>query len=510
MMNDNMRKIPAEKFAFVQQDKKIYDKKLETKPIGYFKDAWLRFKKDKSAVVAMWLIIILLLFAIIVPEISDFNVLFRDGYYKTMLPKNPHFEGTGVWDGTTRSTELQAAYDYLNAIGKETGREVITDVYSVTEDANGNKLYDVRIDGYNRVGFAYLNLLQSEYDALQQYQLDTGIQVMYPLANTHATGYVMANGGANFWYKLADENYTTGGAALYDENGDYIPNYMTSDDPQKAGYTSQRIEGDGENGVWYTYAQKNQTGYKIRVSYYDYFVYKNGFEPVFYFGTNNFGQDIFACLASAARLSFILAFSVSFINFAIGAVWGAISGYYGGTADMIMERIRDILGAVPFMVAATLFQMHLADDVGILGSLLFAFVLTGWIGMASRVRMQFYRFKGQEYILAARTLGARDSRLIFKHIFPNSLGTIITGSVLAIPGVIFSESTLSYLNIINLETSSLTSVGTMLANGRGFLNSYPHIILFPALFISILEISFNLFGNGLRDAFNPSLRGADE
>ena len=510
MMNDNMRKIPAEKFTFVQQDKKIYDKKLETKPIGYFKDAWLRFKKDKSAVIAMWLIILLLLFAIIVPEVSNFNVLFRDGYYKNMLPKNDHFKGTGFWDGTTRSTENQAGYDYLNAIGVETKRPVIVDEFGTSQDSKGNTLYDVRIDGYNRVGFAYLNLQQSEYEKLQQYQLDTGIQVMFPLANTHATNYVMANGGANFWYKLADENYTTSGAALYDENGNYIHNYMTSDDPEKAGYSSLRIEGDGENGVWYTYAQKNQTGYKVRVSYYDYFVYSNNFEPLFYFGTNNFGQDIFACLASAARLSFILAFSVSLINFAIGAVYGAISGYYGGTADIIMERIRDILGSVPFIVAATLFQMHLADDVGILGSLLFAFVLTGWIGMAGRVRMQFYRFKGQEYILAARTLGAKDSRLIFKHIFPNSLGTIITGSVLAIPGVIFSESTLSYLNIINLETSSLTSVGTMLANGQGFLSSYPHIILFPALFISILEISFNLFGNGLRDAFNPSLRGADE
>ena len=106
--------------------------------------------------------------------------------------------------------------------------------------------------------------------------------------------------------------------------------------------------------------------------------------------------------------------------------------------------------------------------------------------------------------------GASDSRLIFKHIFPNSLGTIITGSVLAIPGVIFSESMLSYLGIVNLETSSLTSIGTMLSNGQGYLITFPHIILFPALFISILEISFNLFGNGLRDAFNPSLRGADE
>ena len=86
---------------------------------------------------------------------------------------------------------------------------------------------------------------------------------------------------------------------------------------------------------------------------------------------------------------------------------------------------------------------------------------------------------------------------------------IITGSILAIPGVIFTESMLSYLHIINLETSSLTSIGTLLAGGQGYLSTFPHIIFFPALFISILEISFNLFGNGLRDAFNPSLRGAD-
>ena len=131
--------------------------------------------------------------------------------------------------------------------------------------------------------------------------------------------------------------------------------------------------------------------------------------------------------------------------------------------------------------------------------------------MASRVRMQFYRFKGQEYILAARTLGARDTRLMFKHILPNSIGKIITGSVLAIPGVIFSESMLSYLGIVSLETSStLTSIGTMLSQGQGYLYTFPHIIFFPAVFIALLEISFNLFGNGLRDAFNPSLRGVEE
>ena len=174
-----------------------------------------------------------------------------------------------------------------------------------------------------------------------------------------------------------------------------------------------------------------------------------------------------------------------------------------------MERISDILAEIPFIVVTVLFQLHLAKKVGVIGALLFAFVLTGWIGMASRVRMQFYRFKGQEYVLAARTLGAKDSRLMFRHIFPNSLGTIITGSILVIPGVIFTESSLTYLNIVNLESSTMTSVGTMLANGKDYLATDPYIIFFPALFISLLEISFNLFGNGLRDAFNPSLRGVE-
>ena len=129
--------------------------------------------------------------------------------------------------------------------------------------------------------------------------------------------------------------------------------------------------------------------------------------------------------------------------------------------------------------------------------------------MASRVRMQFYRFKNQEYVLASRTLGASDFRIMFKHIFPNSLGTIITGSVLVIPSVIFSETSLSYLGIINLGSASVTSIGAMLSAGQTCMTSAPHVVFFPALFIALLMISFNLFGNGLRDAFNPSTRGVE-
>jgi oligopeptide transport system permease protein len=112
--------------------------------------------------------------------------------------------------------------------------------------------------------------------------------------------------------------------------------------------------------------------------------------------------------------------------------------------------------------------------------------------------------------MAARTLGAKDSRLIWKHIFPNSLGTIITSSALVIPSVIFQESMLSYLGIVKLGSAGTTSLGTLLSDASSIWTNYPHLMICPAVVISLLMISFNLFGNGLRDAFNPSLRGVEE
>ncbi len=513
--------IPKEKFKFVQLESDIHDERFKTKAIGYFGDAWIRFRKDKSAVVAFCLIVFLLLYALIVPLFSSYNLDFRDDYYRDITPRAGIFENSGFWDGGKDMNQNEAGYLYLKAIGMENNKPVIMKVYKEYTDSQGEKRYDLRYDTYRKVGFVYMNLNADEYEALQNYQDETGIQVIYPLAKTHITNgynYVLGNNGANFWYKLENEGGDTTGAPLLDENGDYIPNYLTSNDPNNADYHSLRIAGDGETGedgktVWYTYAAKQgRVGnyYKVRVDYEEYFIYQNHFKPSFLFGTNVYGQDIFTCLAIAARFSLLLAISVALINFMIGVVYGSTAGYYGGWQDMLLERISDVLASVPFMVVATLFQLHLAEKVGPVVSLLFAFVLVGWVGTAARVRTQFYRFKGQEYVLAARTLGASDRRLIFKHIFPNSLGTIITGSVMTIPGVIFSESMLSYLKIINLETNrTITSVGTMLSQGQKQLSTTPHEILFPALFIAILEISFNLFGNGLRDALNPSLRGVE-
>lgn len=225
--------------------------------------------------------------------------------------------------------------------------------------------------------------------------------------------------------------------------------------------------------------------------------------PKFIFGTTVLGYDLFTLSFNALRTSLLVATIIAAINFTIGLIWGSFSGYFGGNVDIIMERITDILSGMPFIVVVTLCILNFGNNVV---TFAIAMCLTGWIGTSSRTRTQFYRFKGREYVLASRTLGASDVRLIFRHILPNALGTIVTGAVLMIPSVIFSEATLAYLNL-GLQGSA--SFGVLLSDNQQYLYTLPMLIVFPSIIISLLMISFNLFGNGLRDALNPSLKGSD-
>ena len=315
--------------------------------------------------------------------------------------------------------------------------------------------------------------------------------MFHPLVDTSQVAQDMNKDNANYWYA-----HNMKGVAQRDKDGNLVPIYK--EDPESA------------DGYAYYALKMNGKQYQVQVYYYDWFTYRNDQEPCFLFGTDNLGHDILSRLASGARFSLLLSIIVSAINFLIGTVYGAIEGYYGGKLDIIMERIADVLYSIPYMVMFSLLQLRWGKEIGVVGALLLAFVLTGWIGVASTVRTQFYRFKGQEYVLAARTLGARDPRLIVRHILPNALGTIVTACVLMVPSVIFTESSLSYLGVLNLDSATLTSLGTMLSNAQTALSTYPHAILFPALFISLMMISFNLFGNGLRGALNPTLRGTEE
>ena len=443
-----------------------------------------RFCRHGASVAAAAVLLVLLAFALLVPALTPYGVDFRDGYYKNTLPRWEPLAFLG-WDGCQSRTVNQASFDYYSAIGavrRIDGRR--------QNPGTGTWTYDILLDTYAQVGFVYQDLSVAEYDALRQYEKENRVQVCYPMPAHYQTNFLAVGNGANLWYRLADTSAaSTGQAAAHDADGKPIleEDYL--------------LDAQGEP----IYGVKNQTGVRCRVRYSEYYRYQNGFGPRYLFGTNQHGQDIFVCLAYGARLSFLLALSVSLLNFCIGIAYGAIGGFYGGKTDLVLGRVSDILSAVPFIVVATLFQLHLTKRVGAVAVLLLSFVLTGWIGIASRVRTQFYRFKGAEYVLAARTLGASNRRLIFRHILPNAMGTIITGTVLLIPGVIFSESMLSYLGIVNLESSGMTSIGTMLSGGQGYLGSYSHILLFPAAFLSLLLIAFNLFGNGLREALNPKI-----
>ena len=258
----------------------------------------------------------------------------------------------------------------------------------------------------------------------------------------------------------------------------------------------EKVNGAGSYNEQYDAWQ-----FECHVTYYKYIGYTS--MPKYLFGTDSNGFDIFTKALNCLKTSLLVAIISSAVCLFIGLIWGSISGYFGGTVDIVMERITDIISGIPWIVMMTLIILLLGNNVV---TFAIALIMTGWIGTASRTRTQFYRFKGREYVLASRTLGASDGRLIFRHILPNGLGTIVTGSVLMIPGCIFSESSIAYLG---LGLKGVDSFGVLLANNQQYLNSHPALIIFPTIIISLLMISFNLFGNGLRDALNPALKGED-
>ncbi len=527
MENYNLQDIPAEKFQFAQKSDLLHDSKFETKPVTYFQGAFRRFSKNKGAVVGGIVISILILFAIIAPFFTPFKPAYYDMVYAYVTPKNNLFVNAGIdfWDGCRVKDTNRIGYLKDMALAAETGREIIKDgEYTVSPDGSN---YTYRYDTYYGVGFGKYKIISpAEFEAIQEYQNRTGKQVLYPVVKFADRPTLEKNKyDANIYYQVENPNAATLRPKL-DEEENIIPNYWKYDVTEENNlipeYNSLRIEGeDGirEDGkqYYYAYGRKVDGGIEVRAEYYEYYIYQHtevkqdGIdEPLFLFGTTQTGKDIFACLAYGARFSFIFATVVAAVNFIVGVIWGSISGYFGGKVDLFMERFSEILGSVPTIIVITLLKYHMGSTSQVI-VLFIAFFATGWIGMAGRTRMQFYRFKNQEYVLAARTLGASDARIMFKHIFPNGLGTIVTSVALVIPSMIYSETSFTYLGIINLEAGNTTSVGTLIAAGQqSIMANAGYVALFPCAFLVLLMLSFNLFGNGLRDAFNPSLRGSED
>lgn len=228
---------------------------------------------------------------------------------------------------------------------------------------------------------------------------------------------------------------------------------------------------------------------------------ESGITEYFWFGTDNLGRDLWTRVWEGTRISLYIAILAAIIDLIIGVAYGGISAYYGGRIDNFMQRIVEILVGIPSLIVVILLILVLQP--GII-SITLAMVITGWVGMARIVRGQILKLKEQEYVLASRTLGAKDRRLIWKHLIPNTMGPIIITTMFTIPTAIFTEAFLSFIGL-GLQPP-IASLGTLINDGYKLLRIYPHMLAFSSIIISLIMISFNLIGDGLRDALDPKMR----
>lgn len=369
--------IPEEKFRFVRKDEAIRDSEFETQPLGYYRDALIRLKRNKPSIIAFWIICGITLLSVFGPFLTPHGFNDQDAAVANMPPRIPLLEKLGIADGRRVLANKRA-----------------TSLENVTKYPPGS-IMEIR------------NKRQTN-----------GIEMVDVVANYYS-------------YVGADKSY-------------------------------------------------------------------------FWMGTDYLGRDLWARLWRGSRVSLAIALLAVAVNTVMGVVYGAIAGYYGGKADMVMMRLTEIISSFPEIVVVTLFIIAFGTGIT---SIIFALLIRGWVPTARLVRAQFLRFKNREYVLAARTLGVRDRDLIFRHILPNSMGPIITRMMIAVPGAIFAESFLAYIGL-GLKAPE-PSIGILLSNGQKVLLLYPYQTLFPAILISTLMICFNLFSNGLRDALNPTMRGQE-
>ena len=629
-MADRNIEFRSDDFVLVQQDQRIMDKKLDSKPTTFMRDAFRRFCKNKSSVVGGIILAILVVLSITVPIFSPHNITRVSSPEKFLAPKL--FDaGTGFWDGTRKGNHV--VYDVTNGVPAlsekysipalqrslisitvepevtlidaasdyGTGGMVILatdaaiadkDVYMTSkmveyskrgdyrlavefddeEDVNASKLGEfcvyikygekltdrIMVRDFGRdyspidfdisaaldeAGLSSINgqivfEVKSTADALRYILIKSvalsggsrakNLEALEAVSFTDATRmiktadvnslaywactgrkgihnseifycdyvvdtYMLVYGDADLvtYSKTELENWVNSGYCSYDyQVGPESFVRLTDDCP------IDRVVSQTVNSKTKKLSSITGSGWNYRKLGYDEM-------PRFLFGTDASGFDLFKRAFAGLCTSLILGVLTAAFCFAFGLLWGSVSGYFGGNVDLFMERFCDILSGVPWIVIMTLCILHWGNNFF---TFFLALCMTGWLGTAHITRTQFYRFKGREYVLASRTLGSSDMRLIYKHILPNSMGTIITSSVFKIPSVIYSEATLAYLNL-GLQGSQ--SFGVMMSSNQQYLSIYPNLVIFPAVIMALMMISFNLFGNGLRDAFNPSLKGSE-
>ncbi|BBI34872.1 ABC transporter permease [Cohnella abietis] len=220
-----------------------------------------------------------------------------------------------------------------------------------------------------------------------------------------------------------------------------------------------------------------------------------------FFGTDDFGRDLWTRVWWGTRISLFIGLVAAVIDLVFGVIYGGISAYFGGKVDNVMQRIIEIIYSIPLLLLAIILIVFLGPGIK---SIIIAYALTGWVGMARLVRGQILLVKEQEFVLAARTLGAKPSRIIMQHLIPNVLGLVIVQITFIVPTAIFFESFLSFIGVG--IRPPMASLGNLINDGAQYMRYQPHRIIFPTIVFSLILLSFNVFGDGLRDALDPKMR----
>jgi oligopeptide transport system permease protein len=227
-------------------------------------------------------------------------------------------------------------------------------------------------------------------------------------------------------------------------------------------------------------------------------------ENVYYwFGTDVLGRDIFTRTWMGTRISLYIALVAVAIDMLFGLSYGLISGYFGGAIDNAMQRFAEILNGIPNLVIVTLLIIVLKPG---LSTITFSLMITGWIGMNRIARAQMLKLKEQEFVLASRTLGAKDFFIIFKEILPNIFGQIITNTMFSIPNAIFTEAFLAFIGLG--VPAPMASLGLLISDAFKSFTTHPYMIVPPIVVLAVLMLSFNTLADGIRDAFDPKMKEA--
>ena len=444
-MSDESMKISAQLWEPLEPEAKDAEK-IERPTLTFFQDGWRRLKANKVAMVSMVIIVLITIGAIVIPWFWPYTYKAQNldmANIPAVMDTFPLENGKNIYVTPQYTVMVMDSKGNLEGLA-QSGRK----------DMVGKKNY-YSVDGLELcVDYSLYSEAVKEYKSLEKKADESG---MVKVADAqYLVDYFAQNGSG------ADEISLT-------EASNILENKMTR----------VKVTCGGE-------ALTEQ----VRLRNHTYLL-----------GTDGLGRDLFIRIVYGARISLTVGFFAAFINFVVGVFYGAIAGYVGGELDNIMMRVIDILDSIPMTLYVILIMVVVGPG---LVSIILALGLTFWVKMARIVRGQVLTLKQQEFVKAAVVTGADTRRIIIKHLIPNMMGPIMVNIAMQIPSAIFNEA---FLSFVGLGISApMASWGTLCNDALAGIYVYPYQMVFPAIAISVTILTFNLFSDGLRDAFDPKQR----